>query len=50
MNLESSPEFDVVVIGAGFTGMYRSCRWRRLGLSVKGIEAGGGVGGVWYSK
>jgi len=48
MKTESKPEFDVVVIGAGFSGMYQLYRLRELGLSVKGIEAGGGVGGVWY--
>ena len=42
------PDFDVVVIGAGFSGMYQLYRLRELGLRVKGIEAGGGVGGVWY--
>jgi cyclohexanone monooxygenase len=48
MKTESRPDFDVVVIGAGFSGMYQLYRLRELGLAVKGIEAGGGVGGVWY--
>ena len=36
--------FDVVVIGAGFAGMYALYNLRRLGLSVRVYEAGDGVG------
>ncbi len=39
---------DVVVVGAGFAGMYMLHRIRQLGLSVTVIERGGGVGGTWY--
>lgn len=39
---------DVVVIGAGFGGMYAVYRMREMGRRVVGIEAGGDVGGVWY--
>jgi len=39
---------DVIVVGAGFAGMYATYRFRELGKSVVGIEAGGDVGGVWY--
>jgi cation diffusion facilitator CzcD-associated flavoprotein CzcO len=39
---------DVVVIGAGFAGMYASYRARSAGLSVHGVEAGSEVGGTWY--
>jgi cation diffusion facilitator CzcD-associated flavoprotein CzcO len=42
-------ELDVLVIGAGFAGLYQLFSLRdRLGLSVKALEAGGGVGGTWY--
>ncbi len=41
-------EFDVVVVGAGFAGMYMLHRLRGMGLSVRVLEAGGGVGGTWY--
>jgi len=41
-------EFDVVVVGAGFAGMYMLHRLRGMGLSVRVFEAGGGVGGTWY--
>jgi cation diffusion facilitator CzcD-associated flavoprotein CzcO len=42
-------EFDALVIGAGFSGLFQLHRLRdRLGMSVKVLEAGGGVGGTWY--
>jgi cation diffusion facilitator CzcD-associated flavoprotein CzcO len=42
-------ELDALVIGAGFAGLYQLYRLRdRLGLSVRALEAGGGVGGTWY--
>src|SRR5512135_2292695 len=40
--------FDVVVVGAGFAGMYMLHRLRGLGFSVRVYEQGGGVGGTWY--
>jgi cation diffusion facilitator CzcD-associated flavoprotein CzcO len=39
---------DVLVIGAGLSGMYQLYLARRLGLSVRVFEAGAGVGGTWY--
>jgi len=39
---------DLVVVGAGFAGMYTLHRARGLGLSVRVFEAAGGVGGTWY--
>jgi cation diffusion facilitator CzcD-associated flavoprotein CzcO len=41
-------EFDVIVIGAGFAGIFAVFRLRQAGLAVHGFEAGGGVGGTWY--
>src|SRR5271163_4628734 len=42
-------ELDALVIGAGFAGLYQLlCLRDRLGLSVRALEAGGGVGGTWY--
>ena len=40
--------YDVVVVGAGFGGMYMLYRLRALGLSVRVYEQGDGVGGTWY--
>ena len=39
---------DVLVIGAGFAGMYMVHRLRQLGLTFEAVEAGDDVGGTWY--
>src|SRR6478735_4938680 len=41
-------EFDVVIVGAGFAGMYMLHRVRGLGMTARVLEAGSGVGGTWY--
>lgn len=43
-----SSHLDMVVVGAGFAGLYQLYKARRAGLRVKAIEAGDGVGGTWY--
>ncbi len=59
MTMQSMPEnqqvqvsqesrFDVVIVGAGFAGLYMLHSLRGLGLRVCVYEAGGGVGGTWY--
>jgi cyclohexanone monooxygenase len=40
--------YDVVVVGAGFAGMYMLHRLRGQGFSVRVYEQGDGVGGTWY--
>jgi cation diffusion facilitator CzcD-associated flavoprotein CzcO len=45
---ENIKQFDAVVVGAGFAGLYMLYRLRGLGLSVRVLEAGDGVGGTWY--
>ena len=40
--------FDVIIIGAGISGMFQLLRVRELGMSVRVYEAGSGVGGTWY--
>src|SRR5437764_1364017 len=40
--------YDVVVVGAGFAGLYMLFRLRGLGLSARVYEAGDGLGGTWY--
>jgi cyclohexanone monooxygenase len=42
------PQTDVIIIGAGLSGLYQHYRVRELGLSVRVIEAGTDVGGTWY--
>ena len=41
-------DFDAVVVGAGFAGLYMLYRLRTLGLSARVYEAGSGVGGTWF--
>src|ERR687889_1644945 len=42
-------EFDAVVVGAGFSGLYMLHRLRdKLGLSARVYEAADDVGGTWY--
>jgi len=40
--------FDAVVVGAGFAGLTMLFRLREIGLSVRVIERGSGVGGTWF--
>ncbi|MFJ9563881.1 NAD(P)-binding protein [Streptomyces fuscichromogenes] len=42
------PEVDMLVIGAGTTGLYQLYRARAAGFSALLLEAGLGVGGLWY--
>ncbi|MDI9914216.1 NAD(P)/FAD-dependent oxidoreductase [Rhodococcus sp. IEGM 1379] len=39
---------DVVLVGAGVSGMYAMHKLRQSGLTVQGFEAGSDVGGTWY--
>src|SRR6266567_5949555 len=41
-------DVDVLVVGAGITGIYQLYRAREAGFSVQLLEAGGGVGGTWF--
>ncbi|HZU77648.1 MAG TPA: NAD(P)/FAD-dependent oxidoreductase, partial [Dehalococcoidia bacterium] len=41
-------ELDVIVIGAGFGGLYMLHKLRELGFSARVLEMGDGVGGTWY--
>ena len=45
----SATEVDVVVVGAGLSGVYLLRRLRdELGLKTRVLEAGSDVGGTWY--
>lgn len=45
----SEPEqFDAVIIGAGFSGLYMLHRLRSMGLNVHVLEAADDVGGTWW--
>jgi cyclohexanone monooxygenase len=45
---QAPEDYDAVVIGAGFAGLYMVHRLRESGFSVRDLEAGDGVGGTWY--
>jgi len=48
MTARTPRELDVVVVGAGFAGLYALHKLRGMGLTVQVLEAGDGVGGTWY--
>ncbi|OYN74938.1 flavin-containing monooxygenase [Mycolicibacterium sphagni] len=48
MSGESKTPVDVVVVGAGFAGLYGLHKFRSQGLSVRVFEAAPDVGGTWY--
>jgi cation diffusion facilitator CzcD-associated flavoprotein CzcO len=41
-------DYDAIIIGAGISGLYQLYRMRELGMRVRVLEAGTGVGGTWY--
>jgi cation diffusion facilitator CzcD-associated flavoprotein CzcO len=45
---EPATEVDVLVVGAGITGIYQLYRAREAGFTARLLEAGDGVGGTWY--
>lgn len=47
--MSKTAEVDVVVVGAGFAGIYATHLLRnKNGLSVRGFERGSDVGGTWF--
>ncbi|MEM8971155.1 MAG: NAD(P)-binding protein, partial [Pseudomonadota bacterium] len=42
------PTVDVVIVGAGFSGLYLLHRFEKEGFSVRCFERGEGIGGTWY--
>jgi cyclohexanone monooxygenase len=46
--MEQDTASDVLIVGAGWAGMYALHRIRALGLSATVLEAGQDVGGTWY--
>jgi cyclohexanone monooxygenase len=45
---ESVRKLDVVIVGAGFAGLYALHKLRNMGLRCRVLEAGNGVGGTWF--
>lgn len=47
--MSQSPEhYDVLIIGAGVSGMYAVHHFRKLGLSVRAFDGASDVGGTWW--
>jgi cation diffusion facilitator CzcD-associated flavoprotein CzcO len=44
----TAERYEVIIIGAGLSGMYQLYRLQREGVSAHVFEAGGDVGGTWY--
>src|SRR3954469_18495228 len=42
------PQVDVVVVGAGFAGLYLLHRLRDAGFSARAFDEASDVGGTWY--
>lgn len=47
-SINPKADFDAIVVGAGFAGMYMLYRLRGMGLRTRVMEAGQDVGGTWY--
>ena len=47
-NRKTATSVDVLIVGAGFAGLYMLHTARRRGLTARVIEAAAGVGGTWY--
>jgi cyclohexanone monooxygenase len=45
---QNTQEFDVAIVGAGFSGLYMLHKVRGLGLTARVFEKGDGVGGTWF--
>ena len=46
---QDTTDFDAIVIGAGFGGLYMMHKLRdEMGLRVRGFDKAGDVGGTWY--
>ncbi|BBZ23963.1 flavin-containing monooxygenase [Mycolicibacter hiberniae] len=48
VNSATESNVDVIVVGAGFGGLYALHKFRQQGLSVRVFEAAPEVGGTWY--
>ena len=45
---QSKQKLDVLIVGAGFSGMYLIHRMKQIGLKALVVEAAPEVGGTWY--
>jgi cyclohexanone monooxygenase len=45
---QAEPDYDVIVIGAGFGGLYALYKLRSEGFAVRVLEVAPSVGGTWF--
>lgn len=45
---EPDLDYDVLIIGAGLSGIFSLHRMKQLGLRTCALEAGSSEGGTWY--
>ncbi|MFK7916048.1 MAG: flavin-containing monooxygenase [Pseudomonadales bacterium] len=45
---QTTEQFDAVIVGAGFAGLYMLHKLRNMGMSCRVFEAADNVGGTWY--
>jgi cation diffusion facilitator CzcD-associated flavoprotein CzcO len=48
MGSDQVADVDILIVGAGVTGIYQLYRALEAGYSAQLVEAGSGVGGTWY--
>ncbi|MFL6653423.1 MAG: NAD(P)-binding protein, partial [Sulfurifustis sp.] len=46
----ANADYDVLIVGAGFGGLYALHRLRGMGLKTLALEAAPSVGGTWWSN
>ena len=44
----NAADIDILIVGAGITGVYQLYRAREAGFAARLVEAGDGVGGTWF--
>lgn len=48
--IDQEPDYQVVIIGAGVTGIYQAKRLKDLGVRMTVLEANADLGGTWYNN
>ena len=48
MSGKTTPDYDAVIVGAGFSGIYLLHKLRDAGFNVLLIDAAAQPGGIWY--
>ena len=48
MTTQTSPDYDAVIVGAGFSGIYLLHKLRDAGFNVLLVDAAASAGGIWH--